>query len=347
MLLSGVQEWCHAVVSFHVIPALIHYIFRNVIRPVRPTIKGPLELSLDQLPPLASRCCLSSYLSWTARGKNEPLCECGRSLCCVAIRWAEKIPLLSPAWNPPTCTAWHAPASPQLTLAARRGGGSPRRAAGEVGRAPVSLCVSLLRRCENIPGLRRWTLSHSLTPSAHGPSPSHTGLWISSWLTHTDGGGTVTADCDRNGWRPLLPPSCLALYIAVSPPSVFHSLWRFCLCQAGLKPHMGASTSLSQLFRRVPFATFYLFPPACLPACLCPLLCIYIPSFNLVWGKFLTQHHLQLKLWCCISIWITVLWQTASTLPTCCAPSGSWMSSSSSPKNSLMCVWLSFCRKNV
>lgn len=106
--------------------------------------------------------------------------------------------------------------------------------------------ISLLQRWKNIPGLQRWTQSQSLTPSLRTLSPptqdceliafcpSHTHKW----------GASVTADCDHNGWKLLLPPFLSHTVYRCVPPSLFHSLWRFYLCQARVKPHMGASFSL-------------------------------------------------------------------------------------------------------
>ena len=103
--------------------------------------------------------------------------------------------------------------------------------------------ISLLQRRKNIPGLQRWT--HSLTLSAPTLSLLHCEL-VTHTHTHTHKrGASVTADCDRNGWKLLLPPFPSHTVYRCVPPSLFHSLWRFYLCQAW---QMGASTSFSQLF---------------------------------------------------------------------------------------------------
>lgn len=101
--------------------------FRNLIRPVRPKIKGPLELSVDRSLPLAMVHMglwdlLHVILSKTSREKKctSPRLSVDAGCAAFVIRAAENIALQPVSCTKsPVCRAWHAPVSPQLTHTGR------------------------------------------------------------------------------------------------------------------------------------------------------------------------------------------------------------------------------------
>lgn len=118
--------------------------------------------------------------------------------------------------------------------------------------------ISLLQRCKNIPELQRWTLSHSLAPSTRVLSLPPTqgcelaAVSLSHSRTHTQTGAYVTADCDRNGWKLLLPLFLSFTVYRCVPPSLFHSFWGFYLRQAGVMLDMGGPCLLLPVFNSSP-----------------------------------------------------------------------------------------------
>ena len=122
-------------------------------------------------------------------------------------------------------------------------------------------------------------------------------------------GASATADCDRNGWKLLLPPSCLALYIVVSLPQSFTLSGGFICARLDWRPTWVPPPLSPGFFAVFPLPLFNsFFLPASVPSCVSTS-----HHSTLCEGKFQIQCRSQLELWCCISIWITFLWQTVST----------------------------------
>lgn len=140
------------------------------------------------------------------------------------------------------------------------------------------------------PKVDTFTLPHIVNTDPFPPTPDRKLVPLSHTHKRGWGGGSVTADCDRNGWRLLFPPFLSHTVYGFVPPSLFYSRWRFLFMPCKSEALHGCLhlflTSFLLLYSCTMSLTYNYF---CLPAFYTPPVChslyVDIPSPNLILGK--------------------------------------------------------------